>query len=80
MEKRVKVVTSMPSALSQCLKPDLKDGLLQMLLMAGLPSNLKLASADSCTSMERWPDISDLTQLEILNLRDCCGLTEIPGL
>lgn len=52
-KKRVKVVTSMPSALAQCLKPDLKDGLLQMLLMAGLPSNLKLESADSCTSMER---------------------------
>ena len=74
------VHTALPSSVSQCLKPDHKDRLLQMLSIAELPPNLKQISADCCTSLERLPGLSDLKKLEILTLRDCSGLTELPGL
>ncbi|XP_074359467.1 uncharacterized protein LOC141698600 isoform X2 [Apium graveolens] len=49
-------------------------------LKAELPCNLKWIMADCCTLMERFPNLSNLKQLEYIKLEDCGGLSEIQGL
>ncbi|KAL8090595.1 TMV resistance protein N-like [Apium graveolens] len=48
------------------------------LFIAELPSSLKWIKAVGCT--EQLPNLSNLKQLEILELIDCSGLTTIQGL
>ncbi|XP_063943682.1 TMV resistance protein N-like isoform X2 [Daucus carota subsp. sativus] len=75
-------LTALPSSISKL--PNLENLNLKdcrcLLSIAELPLNLKWIRADGCTSMERLPNLSNLKQLEYLNLEDCSGLTEIQGL
>ncbi|KAL8090584.1 hypothetical protein AgCh_039871 [Apium graveolens] len=48
--------------------------------IAKLPPNLKCISADGCTSIKDLPNLSNLKQLEELDLTDCISLKEIQGL
>ncbi|XP_017234964.2 disease resistance protein RPV1-like isoform X2 [Daucus carota subsp. sativus] len=51
-----------------------------LLFIQKLPLNLKWICTEGCTSMERLPDLSSLTKLEILDLAECSLLTELQGL
>ncbi|KAL8090391.1 hypothetical protein AgCh_039750 [Apium graveolens] len=51
-----------------------------LLSIPELPPNLQWVCIAGCTDMERLPDLSNLTQLEILDLADCSLLTELRGL
>ncbi|XP_074333532.1 TMV resistance protein N-like isoform X2 [Apium graveolens] len=51
-----------------------------LLNIAELPSNLKRIGLERCTSMDRLPNLSNMKQLEEIDLTGCSGLTEIQGL
>ncbi|KAL8090587.1 TMV resistance protein N-like [Apium graveolens] len=76
-----KIVT-LNSDTSQWSTPEnigLKD-CLHLLSFAEFPPNLKRISVNGCSSMKRLPKLSNLKQLQILDLTDCSGLLEIQGL
>ncbi|XP_074355613.1 TMV resistance protein N-like isoform X2 [Apium graveolens] len=76
------VLAFLPSSMSQLLNLenlDLKD-CHHLLSITKLPPSLKWIQASGCTSLIRLPNLSNLKQLEILELTDCSGLTVIQGL
>ncbi|XP_017236641.1 disease resistance protein RPV1 isoform X2 [Daucus carota subsp. sativus] len=52
----------------------------QLLSITDLPPNLKWLWAGRCESVNKLPNLSNLKQLEILELTNCSGLTTIHGL
>ncbi|WOG95904.1 hypothetical protein DCAR_0415233 [Daucus carota subsp. sativus] len=75
-------VTALPSGISQLSKLDYIDltNCRQLWSIPRFPANVKQIWAAGCTSLKRLPNLSNLKQLEILELRHCTGLTEIQGL
>ncbi|CAL2236091.1 unnamed protein product [Prunus armeniaca] len=45
-----------------------------------LPNNLKSLEARNCTSLERIPNLSEISNMDTLSLTNCSKLIEIPGL
>ncbi|KAL1828158.1 hypothetical protein ACET3Z_006570 [Daucus carota] len=75
-------LTSLPSGIihfSNLKSLELND-CIHLLSIIELPPNLKYITANGCTSLETLPHLSNLKQLEELDLAYCSGLTEILGL
>ncbi|KAL1828159.1 hypothetical protein ACET3Z_006571 [Daucus carota] len=75
-------ITAMPSGISQLLELHKLDliGCCELMSIEELPPNLRRIIACGCISLERLPNLSNLKQLEILDLTNCSGLTEILSL
>lgn len=75
-------LTSLPAGISQLSNLEYLNlsECLHLFSVPELPLNLKCISANGCTSMESLPNLSNLKQLEILDLTYCSGLTKIQGL
>lgn len=76
------VITALPSSIGQLL--NLKHLILshchRLLSIPKLPSKLKQIVAYGCKSLKELPKMSNLEQLEIMDLGQCSDLTEIHGL
>lgn len=76
------VITALPSDIGQLL--NLKHLILwhcdRLFSIPKLPSKLKQILAYGCKSLKKLPTMSNLEELEILDLGNCSDLTEIQGL
>ncbi|KAL8090598.1 hypothetical protein AgCh_039881 [Apium graveolens] len=75
-------LTSLPSGIGQLSNLEylnLRD-CHHLSFIEELPLNLKHITADGCTSLKSIIDLTNVKQLEILDITSCCGLREIQGL